>query len=69
MQMTQETLVGWVIKYITVQEFLGIKFMVINKNKYTQVIKKILLSFIKSDDWSNDQFKSLLVNFEDVFEQ
>ena len=40
MQMTQETLVGWVIKYITVQEFLGIKFMVINKNKYTQVIKK-----------------------------
>ena len=51
MQMTQKTLVGWVIKYITVQEFLGIKFMVINKNKYTQVIKKkILLSFIKYDD-------------------
>ena len=40
MQMTHETLVGWVIKYITLQEFLGIKFMVINKNKYTQVIKK-----------------------------
>ena len=38
--MMHETLAGWVIKYITLQEFLGIKFMVINKNKYTQVIKK-----------------------------